>query len=129
MMKQSILAVVLLAVIVGVGVVAPACSSYDIRPAPIHEVTVSLAKSNPPQITVYIKGGLSDGCTTFNDLKTDRDQSTVTITVTTRRPRNKVCPAVYGYFEKTVNLGSDFVPGRTYTLKVNDYTTTFDYPL
>ncbi len=67
-------------------------SNTEIRPAPIHEVKVSIAKSNPPQIIVYIKGGLSDGCTTFNELKTNRAGTTVTISVTTKRPKNVACP-------------------------------------
>lgn len=97
----------------------------DIDLAPIHEVTVSLLKSNPPQIAVNIKGGLRDGCTTFNDLVINREGTTVNIEVTTRHPRGVFCPAIYTYFEKYVNLGSDFTLGVTYTLKVNDYTTTF----
>jgi len=35
----------------------------EIRPAPIHEVQINIAESNPPQIIVYIKGRLSDGYT------------------------------------------------------------------
>ena len=104
-------------------------NSDEIQPAPIHEVQISIAKSNPPQIIVYIKGGLSDGCTTFNELKTSLNDNTLSISVTTRHPKNKVCPAIYGYFEQTVNLGSDFVRGQTYIIKVNDYVTTFQYPI
>jgi hypothetical protein len=104
-------------------------SNVEIRPAPIHEVEVSIAKSNPPQIIVYIKGGLSDGCTTFHELKTNRSGTTVTISVTTKHPKDTTCPAIYGFFEQTVNLGSDFIRGEIYTLQVNDYITTFQYPI
>ena len=99
----------------------------EINLAPIHEVRVSLMKSNPPQIGVYIKGGLRDGCTTFHEMEITREGSTVNIRVTTQHPRDVFCPAIYTYFEKDLNLGSDFVTGTTYTLKVNDYTTTFVY--
>jgi hypothetical protein len=47
-------------------------------------------------------------------------------TSTVQRPRGVNCPAIYNNFEKDVNLGSDFVFGTTYTLNVNDYTTTFN---
>lgn len=104
-------------------------TGYEIRWAPIHEVKISIAKSLSPQIIVNITGGLSDGCTTFDAIKTSRSGDTVTITVTTRHPRNTECPAIYGYFEQMVNLGSDFTGGNTYTLKVNDYVTTFEYPI
>ena len=95
--------------------------------APIHEVKVNIMESDPPQIGVYIKGGLRDGCTTFNDIEIAREGSTVNIKVTTQHPRDVSCPAVYNYFEKNINLGSDFTIGTTYTLNVNDYTTTFVY--
>ncbi|MFC2042409.1 hypothetical protein ACFLTV_02825 [Chloroflexota bacterium] len=98
----------------------------EIRLAPIDEVKVYIMKSNPPQIGVYIKGGLPDGCTTFHDLEITREGSNVNIKVTVQRPRGVNCPAIYNNFEKDVNLGSDFIFGTTYTLNVNDYTTTFN---
>ena len=104
---------------------AVACRQAEIRPAPIHEVRIAIAESYPPQVMVYIKGGLSDGCTEFHQMKTERSGSQVNITVTTRRTRDAICTQVYGYFEKNVNLGSDFVSGQTYTVNVNDYTTSF----
>jgi hypothetical protein len=98
----------------------------EIKLAPIDEVRVYTMESNPPQIGVYIKGGLSDGCTTFQDIETSREGTTVSIKVTVQRPRGAVCPAIYTWFEKNVNLGTDFAFGTTYTLSVNDYRTTFD---
>jgi hypothetical protein len=100
--------------------------SLEIKLAPIDAVKVDILKSNPPQISVYIKGGLPDGCTTFHAIQTVREGTTVNIEVTVQRPGAVACPALYTAFEKTVNLGSDFIFGTTYTLKVNDYRTTFD---
>jgi hypothetical protein len=97
----------------------------EIKLAPIDEVSISLLKSNPPQINVHIKGGLPDGCTTFHDSVVTREGNTVNIKVTIQRPRGMTCPAIYTNFEKDVNLGSDFILGTTYTLNVNDYSTTF----
>jgi hypothetical protein len=106
----------------------PASNSPEISLAPIHEVKVSIMKSNPVQIGVHIQGGLRDGCTTFNAIETTRAGFAVNIKVTTQHPVDVACPALYGYFEKDLNLGSDFTAGSTYTLNVNDYTTTFIYP-
>jgi hypothetical protein len=97
----------------------------EIQPAPIHEVRVNIAESYPPQVFVYIKGGLADSCTTFHELSTERSGNTIDITVTTQRPRDKQCAQVYGFFEQNVGLGSDFVSGETYTVNVNDQTTSF----
>ncbi len=103
----------------------PPSDEIEIRLAPIHEVDISIAESFPPQVFVHIKGGLSDGCTTFHELKTEQAGNTINIEVTTQRPKDAVCTAVYSYFEKNVSLGSDFTSGETYTVKVNDYSTSF----
>lgn len=100
----------------------------EIRLAPIHEVSINIAESFPPQVIVAITGGLSDGCTTFHDITTERSGNTIEIEITTERPRDAVCTQVYGYFEKSVNLGSDFSSGESYTVKVNDVTKSFVMP-
>jgi hypothetical protein len=106
----------------------PIVNNPEISQAPIHDVKVSLMKSNPPQIGVYIQGGLRDGCTTFHDVAITREDSTINIIVTVQHPVEVACPAIYTYFEKNINLGSNFTFGTTYTLKVNsDFTTTFIY--
>jgi hypothetical protein len=97
----------------------------EVRPAPIHEVTVNIAESYPPQVLVYIKGGLADSCTTFHELKTVRSGNTISIEATTQRPKDTICAQVYSFFEKNVNLGTDFTSGDTYEVNVNDQTTSF----
>lgn len=97
----------------------------EIRLAPIHEVQVNIAESYPPQVIVHIKGGLSDSCTTFHELMQERIGNTITLEVTTQRPKKEVCAQVYGFFEKNVNLGTDFTSGETYKIRVNDSTETF----
>ncbi len=104
---------------------APAEPDLEIRPAPIHEIRVNIAESYPPQVFVYIKGGLADGCTTFHKLTTARNGNTIDIKVTTQRPKDAICTQVYGFFEKNAALGSDFTSGETYTINVNDKTTSF----
>lgn len=97
----------------------------EIKLAPIHEVRVNIAESYPPQVFVYIQGGLSDGCTTFHEIAQDRDGNVITMKVTTQRPRDKVCTQAYGYFGKNVNLGTDFISGENYNIRVNDKMETF----
>jgi hypothetical protein len=120
--RRNYLVVISLLLLVATAI---ACQQLEIRPAPIHEVRVAIAESYPPQVVVYIKGGLSDGCTTFHELKTERSGNAVNITVTTQRPKGAVCTQVYGYFEQNLNLGSDFISGQTYTIQVNEKTTSF----
>jgi hypothetical protein len=98
-----------------------------ISTTPIEKVTVFFMKSNPAQVGVHIVGGLPDGCTTFYGIEITREADTLNIKVTNQHPKDKFCPAIYTTFEKDVNLGSDFVTGKTYTVKVNDQTMTFTY--
>lgn len=103
-------------------------SGLEIKLAPIHEVQISIAESFPEQVFVHITGGLADGCTIFHDLTTERTGNIIKIEVTTERPKDAVCVQVYGYFEKSVNLGSDFTSGQTYIVDVNGTTEAFVYP-
>lgn len=104
------------------------CSSVIIKQAPIHEVSISIAESYPPQVFVYIKGGLADSCTSFHELSIERSGNTITISVTTERNKDKSCAQVYGFFERNINLDSDFISGEVYTVKVNDETVDFTMP-
>jgi hypothetical protein len=99
----------------------------EVSLAPIHEIEVYFMESYPVQVGVYIEGGLRDGCTTFNDAVVTREGNLVNIEVTVQRPKDAICTQVYSFFEKNLNIGSDFTSGTTYTLIVNDYTTTFVY--
>jgi major membrane immunogen (membrane-anchored lipoprotein) len=103
----------------------PAEPEIEISLAPIHEVDIRIAESAPPQVFVYIKGGLRDGCTTFREIKTNRSGDTIDIEVTVQHPNGKICTAIYGYFEKNVALGSEFTSGKTYTVNVNAERKTF----
>jgi hypothetical protein len=97
----------------------------EIRLAPIHDLQVNIAESYPPQVFVYIKGGLSDGCTTFHETTEERSGNIINITVKTQRPKDVECTQVYGYFEKNLNLGTDFISGQTYTINVNNEVISF----
>jgi len=104
------------------------CNSLVIESAPIHEVNISVAESYPPQVFIYIKGGLSYSCTSFHELTTERSGNIITINVTTERTRDKACAQVYGFFEKNINLGSNFILGETYGFIVNNEGYAFKMP-
>ncbi|UCG54569.1 MAG: hypothetical protein JSV32_08350 [Dehalococcoidia bacterium] len=107
------------------GPVLPGSDEIDVRLAPIHDIQIAIAESYPPQVMLYIKGGLTDGCTEFYKLTQERIGSTINITVTTRRPKGAICTQIYGFFEKNLNLGSNFVSSEEYTIRVNDITHKF----
>jgi len=122
----------LLALLVIILVIVSGCGSggdeVEIKLAPIHEVRVNIAESYPPQVFVYLKGGLADACTTFHELTVERRADTIEIEVTTERPKGAVCAQVYSFFEQNVALGSEFASGKSYTVKVNGKVTSFRMP-
>ena len=60
-------------------------------------------------------------------VRANGDNNTITIRVTNTIPDDDdvACTAIYGYHESNVDLGQDFVSGRTYTVKVNAEMKTF----
>ena len=126
--KLYIITLVMVAVIVSAVGCRVGQSELEIELAPIHDVQINIAESFPEQIFVNIKGGLADSCTAFHELTTERIENTINIEVTTERPKDAVCAQVYGYFEKNINLGSDFTSGETYIVTVNSVNRTFEYP-
>lgn len=101
------------------------------RPAPIYEVRVNTSEEEP-RVSVYIKGGLPQGCKASHGYSVERIDGTITIEVFINHPKDKPCEEVYDFFEETVNfwpkLLRGFTSGETYTVNVNDYTTTFVMP-
>ncbi len=98
---------------------------FIIKPAPIVNVDVRIAESFPPQVFVDIRGVLTDGCTVLNETKVQRQGNIIDITVTTQRPRDAVCIQVISFFDTVVPLGSDFITGVQYTLRVNGQAQQF----
>lgn len=94
--------------------------------APIDDLGVRVLESSPPQYMLNVKAGLPSGCAERNRHETRREADVITVTVLNSMPAgNPPCTMIYGSYELNINLGSDFRPGTTYTVSVNDKKTTF----
>ena len=96
-------------------------------PAPIESVEVQIAESVPPQYFLLVRSGLPNGCVRFGGYEVQRDGDTVHVKVTNLKPgdKNVMCTQVYGIAENRIPLGSDFKPGKKYTVVVNDVVEAF----
>ena len=106
----------------------PNGSDRTVVAAPIDDIDILVRESFPPGYTAHITSGLPSGCALFHDARiTARDGDSVTISVTNTVPTDPEvsCPAIYTFHETNIDLGQDFVSGRTYAVKVNDEQTTF----
>ena len=95
--------------------------------APIDEVEVLIRESHPLQYALRIVSGLPNGCTEFDHLSWEHKDDFIRVEVLNMRPASDeiACTEVYGMIENVIELGSDFTPGKTYTIVVNDVTNTF----
>ena len=137
-MRRSLLAVAItLGVVVALGAVALASGRAPWTPgpsggpghtvaAPIDKIDVVIRESNPPQVSAKVAAGLPNGCAKQHSHQLTRAGDTITISVLNLLPDgDPICTAIYGTYLLTIDLGTDFAPGGSYTLKVNDKTTTF----
>jgi hypothetical protein len=95
------------------------------EPAPIDGLDISIAESFPPQYFLHIEAGLPSGCAEKYAHFVSRAGDVITVSVQNSLPKDAICTAIYGMYELNLNLGSDFVSGKTYTVNVNDKTITF----
>jgi hypothetical protein len=94
--------------------------------APIDDVEVLVRESNPPQVTARITAGLPSGCAQRDSHSVRRSGDTITVSVLNSVPTgNAICTMIYGTYLVTLDLGTDFRRGATYTIQVNDRTKTF----
>lgn len=134
-MKRLVVAAVLgLAVILLAGAIAFASGRGDLGrapgrqtvAAPIDDIQVLIRESNPPQVTLKVKAGLPSGCAQRESHSVSRSGDTFIVTVLNSMPTGNVaCTMIYGSYELNLDLGRDFRVGATYTVQVNDKTTTF----
>jgi hypothetical protein len=95
-------------------------------PAPIDGLDVRVLESSPPQYRLIVQAGLPSGCAMRHSHALSRTGDTITVSVLNSMPTgNPVCTMIYGSYELSIDLGTDFRSGSTYTIRVNDRVTTF----
>ena len=94
--------------------------------APIDKLDVLIRESAPPQVTLKVTAGLPNGCAQQGWHSMTRAGDTSTVSVLNSMPDgNPVCDLRYGIYELNIRLDGEFRSGATYTVHVNDKTTTF----
>jgi hypothetical protein len=100
--------------------------SFQLVPAPIDGLEMRIRESAPPQYSVYVQAGLPSGCAKQHSHSVQQTGDTFIVQVmNSMPPGNPICTMIYGTYELNLDLKGDIRPGRTYTVKVNDRTTTF----
>jgi hypothetical protein len=92
---------------------------------PIEDFDIQYLESFPLQINLVVKGFLSDGCTTLNDITQKRDDNSVYVNITTKRPKDIPCILIVKLITLNVKLDGGFPPGH-YKIAVNDVVKEID---
>ncbi len=107
---------------------APTSPTDHIRAlAPIEKVEINVAESFPPQYFVAIVSLQPNSCVSFDAVELTRDGTAIQILVWNLVPADPdvQCAQVVSTTEHNVALGTDFKPGQSYDVQVNDVTRTF----
>ncbi len=109
------------------GIVPPDQSDERVVvPAPIESAEIVQVPSTPLEYVVKVVAGLPSGCAKPDDSTLTRQGNKIRIDVTNTMPAgNPICTMIYGTYELSINIGSDFTEGETYTVNVNDTIVTF----
>jgi opacity protein-like surface antigen len=112
---------------VGTPVPAPtAPAGRQLVPAPIDKLEVVIRESAPPQYSLRIQAGLPSGCAQKGTHRWSRTGDAITVEVLNSMPTgDPICTMIYGMYDLAIELGTDFKRGVTYSVRVNDKTTTF----
>ncbi len=105
----------------------PVGADRRLEEAPVEDLEILIRESFPPQYAVIVRSGLPSGCAAYEGTQVERDGEVITLTVWNSMPAdpNVMCTMIYGIAENTINLGSDFESGVTYTVHAGEQTITF----
>ena len=90
---------------------------------PIQEIEVLLAESHPVQVSVEVTGWLPDSCTAHHETRQAQEGNTITIQITTIRPRDFACATVVTEYQERVSIGT--LAAGDYKVIVNDVEAEF----
>ena len=93
--------------------------------APIERAEVRVLESQPPQYVLQVVAGLPSGCAKPGGHFVNRGGGAINVKVLNSVATGGVCTMIYGTYELNIALGSDFEPGVTYAVRVNDRELAF----
>jgi hypothetical protein len=98
---------------------------FIIADMPVTDISVQILESFPYQIHIVVKGYLGDACTELNEITQRREDNTVYVHITTKRPRDAICAQVIKDVTERVPLEGGFLPG-SYKVVVNGVEKEFE---
>ncbi|MDD3043572.1 MAG: YbaY family lipoprotein [Methanosarcinaceae archaeon] len=97
--------------------------------ASVEEVRIDMKNTViPPEISIFIKGNLPDGCTRIDraNITVERENFDIVINVPTLRPAEATCTEALVPFEENIPLDVEGLEVGSYTVLVNGIEAGFD---
>ena len=91
----------------------------------IFRVDVSVAESDPTQITLDVSGEHPDGCELPVHVAQSREDNAIQVEVYRELPVDMVCPMILRPYQDTIQLDGAFEAG-SYSISVNAHTQSID---
>lgn len=91
----------------------------------IDSIQVITSESFPVQIEVRVRGQLQDGCTSLDEIITERNGNDFQVRITTVRPADQICTQATVPYEEVVPLDVSNLVAGTYTVSVNGVNGSF----
>jgi hypothetical protein len=94
--------------------------------ATLESMSVNIMESFPVQVSVSLRGYLSDGCTEIHRITSSRDGQVFTVEIETKRPTGDVaCTMAIVPFERNISLDVQGLSAGEYTVKSGVLSETF----
>lgn len=93
--------------------------------ATVDSVEIQMQETFPVQISVRARGALPNGCTSLNDVTTNRNGNQFDITISTLQTPADACTQALVPFEEQIDLDVAGLPAGSYTVNVNGRTGSF----
>lgn len=93
--------------------------------ATVESIQILLLESFPVQVNARMRGILPDGCTTIDQITTNKSGNDFTIIVTTFRPADAICTEAVVPFDEVVALDVLGLDAGTYNVTANGVSGTF----
>ena len=101
-------------------------AEYVYGDAVVETIEIAILESFPVQIRAVLRGDVPDACTAIDSIVVQREGSTFTLVVRTRRPADAICAQVLTPYETTTGLDVLGLPAGIYTVVAGEASASFE---
>lgn len=101
-------------------------TEYIYKTANIENIKINILESFPVRVIVVAEGYFPDGCTQIHEIEKEKHRNSFNITITTKRPKDKLCTQQIVPFKENISLDVEGLKAGVYNVSVNGVNGTFE---